>query len=74
MLQSKDIKDIFPIRKSNTNKGDYGYIAIMGGCINYLGAVKLAKDVYKRQINILSKTFELLCFNIFNTCILFTTF
>lgn len=42
MLQSKDIKDIFPIRKSNTNKGDYGYVAIMGGCINYLGAVKLA--------------------------------
>lgn len=42
MLQSKDIKDIFPIRKSNTNKGDCGYVAIMGGCINYLGAVKLA--------------------------------
>lgn len=42
MLQSKDIKDIFPIRKSNTNKGDYGYVAIMGGCINYSGAVKLA--------------------------------
>lgn len=42
MLQSKDIKDIFPIRKSNTNKSDYGYIAIMGGCINYSGAVKLA--------------------------------
>ena len=42
MLQSKDIKNIFPIRKSNTNKGDYGYVAIMGGCINYSGAVKLA--------------------------------
>ena len=42
MLQSKDIQDIFPIRKSNTNKGDYGYVAIMGGCINYSGAVKLA--------------------------------
>lgn len=42
MLQAKDIQDIFPIRKSNTNKGDYGYVAIMGGCINYSGAVKLA--------------------------------
>ncbi len=42
MLQSKDIQDIFPIRKSNTNKGDYGYVAIMGGCINYSGAIKLA--------------------------------
>ena len=42
MLQSKDIQDIFPIRKSNTNKGDYGYVAIMGRCINYSGAVKLA--------------------------------
>lgn len=42
MLQSKDIQDIFPIRKSNTNKGDYGYVAIIGGCINYSGAVKLA--------------------------------
>lgn len=42
MLQSKDIQNIFPVRKSNTNKGDYGYVAIMGGCINYSGAVKLA--------------------------------
>ena len=42
MLKSKDIQDIFPIRESNTNKGNYGYVAIMGGCINYSGAIKLS--------------------------------
>ena len=42
MLSGKDIKDVLPIRKSNSNKGDYGYVAIMGGCVNYSGAIKLA--------------------------------
>jgi NAD(P)H-hydrate epimerase len=29
-------------RKHNSNKGNYGYVGIMGGCIEYSGAVKLA--------------------------------
>ena len=42
MVQKEDIKDIFKFRQGDTNKGNFGYVAIMGGCINYSGAVKLA--------------------------------
>ena len=41
-IELTDIKDKFNCRDSNTNKGDYGYVGIMGGCIEYSGAVKLA--------------------------------
>ncbi len=41
-VETKDIKPIFKLRKSDTNKGDYGYIGILGGCTEYSGAIKLA--------------------------------
>ena len=41
-IELEDIKDKFKIRESDTNKGDYGYVGIMGGCLEYSGAVKLA--------------------------------
>ena len=41
-IETKDIKPIFKLRKSDTNKGDYGYIGILGGCTEYSGAIKLA--------------------------------
>lgn len=41
-IELTDIKNKFSYRDSNTNKGDYGYVGIMGGCIEYSGAVKLA--------------------------------
>ncbi len=41
-LRKEDIKNIFSIRDKNSNKGDFGYIGIMGGSIEYSGAVKLA--------------------------------
>lgn len=41
-LEVKDIKDKFISRPEDTNKGDYGYVGIMGGCLEYSGAVKLA--------------------------------
>ena len=41
-IEAKDIKDKFAQRPSNTNKGDYGYVGIMGGSLEYSGAVKLA--------------------------------
>ncbi len=41
-IELTDIKDKFNYRDSDTNKGDYGYVGIMGGCIEYSGAVKLA--------------------------------
>lgn len=40
MVQKEEIKEIFKIRQGDTNKGDFGYVAIMGGCLNYSGAIK----------------------------------
>ena len=41
-IKAEDIKEIFKERKRDTHKGDYGYIGIMGGCMEYSGAIKLA--------------------------------
>ena len=41
-LKMSDCKEFVEKRNVNSNKGDFGYIAILGGCINYSGAVKLA--------------------------------
>ena len=37
-----DIKSIFIKRPKECNKGDFGYVGVMGGCPLYSGAVKLA--------------------------------
>ena len=42
ILKKGDIKNIFPKRDENSNKGDFGYVGIMGGSVEYSGAVKLA--------------------------------
>ena len=42
ILEKEDIKCIFPKRDKNSHKGNFGYVGIMGGCIEYSGAVKLA--------------------------------
>lgn len=41
-MKIEDIKDIFKERKRDTHKGNYGYVGIMGGCMKYSGAIKLA--------------------------------
>ena len=41
-IKIEDLKEIFKERKNDTHKGDYGYIGIMGGCMEYSGAIKLA--------------------------------
>ena len=41
-LKREDIKSIFPKRDENSNKGDFGYVGVIGGCTEYSGAVKLA--------------------------------
>ena len=41
-LKEKEIKKFFQERNKESNKGDFGYVAIMGGCENYSGAIKLA--------------------------------
>lgn len=41
-IETKDIKNKFIQRPKDTNKGDYGYVGIMGGSLEYSGAIKLA--------------------------------
>lgn len=41
-IEANDLKEIFKERQSDTNKGDYGYVGILGGSLEYSGAVKLA--------------------------------
>ncbi|MDE6605048.1 MAG: NAD(P)H-hydrate dehydratase [Clostridia bacterium] len=42
VVEEKDVAALFPRRKHNTHKGTFGKSAILGGCGNYLGAVRLA--------------------------------
>lgn len=42
VVEREDLAKLFPPRKLNTHKGSFGKSAIMGGCGNYLGAVRLA--------------------------------
>lgn len=42
LLEKDDIKPFFEKRKHESNKGSYGYSAIMGGSKHYIGAIKLA--------------------------------
>ena len=37
----EDIKNLFLKREKDTNKGDFGKVGILGGSINYSGAIKL---------------------------------
>ncbi|MDE6758507.1 MAG: NAD(P)H-hydrate dehydratase [Clostridia bacterium] len=42
IVEDDDVSLLFPKRRNNTHKGSYGKSVIIGGCTNYLGAVKLA--------------------------------
>ncbi|MBO5136026.1 MAG: NAD(P)H-hydrate dehydratase [Clostridia bacterium] len=42
LLEKNDLKNIFAPRKNFSNKGDFGYVALIGGSAKYSGAVKLS--------------------------------
>lgn len=42
LIEAKDIVSIFPKRLNYSNKSTYSYVALMGGSINYNGAIRLA--------------------------------
>ena len=43
-LNGADVEKFFPERKHNTNKGDYGRVAIVGGSKTYPGSAVLAEN------------------------------
>ena len=43
LIEATDLKELFWERKNNSNKGDYGYIGLIGGSIPYSGAIRLAE-------------------------------
>ena len=42
LCEKEDFLPLIRERKNHSNKGNYGYVGIMGGCTEYSGAVKLA--------------------------------
>ena len=40
--EKSDFSTLFPKRENDSHKGTYGYVAILGGCLEYAGAVKLS--------------------------------
>ncbi|MCI8388117.1 MAG: NAD(P)H-hydrate dehydratase [Clostridiales bacterium] len=42
LIEASDISRLFERPVNNTNKGDYGYVALIGGSLEYSGAAKLA--------------------------------
>lgn len=41
LIENTDLKDVFIKRKSNSHKGVYGKVLLIGGCVMYSGAIKL---------------------------------
>lgn len=41
-LEASDVRLCLKDRPKDSNKGDFGYIALMGGCTQYSGAIRLA--------------------------------
>ncbi len=42
LIEKSDIRRLFEHRPNNSNKGDYGSVALIGGSVQYSGAAKLA--------------------------------
>ena len=42
LLEEQDVVALFAPRKHYAHKGNYGYVAVMGGSVEYAGAAKLA--------------------------------
>jgi len=42
LVEKSDVAHALGLRKHNSHKGTYGYIALIGGCVRYSGAIKLA--------------------------------
>jgi len=42
LYEEKDVKKLLGKRSNNSDKGDFGYISIIGGSVEYSGSVKLA--------------------------------
>lgn len=41
-LEDSDLKELLKPREENVHKGNFGYIALIGGSLNYSGAIRLA--------------------------------
>ncbi len=42
LVEKEDFRSVLPLRKHNGHKGNYGYVTVLGGCVAYSGAAKLA--------------------------------
>lgn len=42
LMEERDIPALFPPRRHDSNKADFGYVALIGGSLRYSGAIRLA--------------------------------
>ena len=42
IITEEEIRSLFPKRPAECNKGDFGYVALIGGSMEYSGAIRLA--------------------------------
>ena len=42
LLEEKDLRDVLKDRLNFSNKGDFGYVGLIGGSLDYSGAIRLA--------------------------------
>lgn len=42
LINKEDIRKILERKNENVNKGDFGYVTLLGGSLSYAGAIKLA--------------------------------
>ena len=42
LVEASDVSAALPMRDNMSNKGTYGYAALIGGCVRYSGAIRLA--------------------------------
>ncbi|MCR5301895.1 MAG: NAD(P)H-hydrate dehydratase [Lachnospiraceae bacterium] len=42
LIEEPDVREILGTRANHSNKGTYGYTALIGGCTRYSGAIRLA--------------------------------
>ena len=42
LMEEEDIPALFPLRRHESNKADFGYVALIGGSLRYSGAIRLA--------------------------------
>ena len=51
LIKEEQVAELFPERPSDCHKGSFGYVAMIGGSLEYSGAIRLAAQANASVIN-----------------------